>query len=215
MNRSLKPGFTLVELLVVIAIIGIMVGLLLPAVQAAREAARRMSCGNNFKQLGLGLHNYHAAYKQFPIQGGGTKSQVHNDSRTNTNRLFLSILVPMLPFIEQQPLWEQISTGFTDTTKYEPMGPVTWVTTNSYLPWRTQVNTYRCPSDPTQPVPGDFGFTNYAACIGDGIQYTDRGGVNDNAAPNSFPAATRFMRGYSKQEDQQASETYLMAPQIR
>ncbi len=79
--HSSRPGFTLVELLVVIAIIGVLVGLLLPAVQAAREAARRMSCSNNFKQIGLGIHNYHSAFKQLPTNGTGTaRTPSHSQS---------------------------------------------------------------------------------------------------------------------------------------
>jgi prepilin-type N-terminal cleavage/methylation domain-containing protein/prepilin-type processing-associated H-X9-DG protein len=205
--QSQKSGFTLVELLVVIAIIGVLVGLLLPAVQAAREAARRMSCSNNFKQLGLGIHNYHASYNQLPVAGTGTResdpagtaqqsrtASASVGSHTADNRLDLSMLVGLTPFIEQQALWERISNpyqipaGEPGAGLYFPaMGPDPNMgigsTTNhhgqnQYSPWLTNIPTLRCPSDPGTGLPSQ-GRTNYGACYGDAIQNNNQGPAND------------------------------------
>ncbi|MBB3206553.1 prepilin-type N-terminal cleavage/methylation domain-containing protein [Rhodopirellula rubra] len=181
-----REGFTLVELLVVIAIIGVLVGLLLPAVQAAREAARRMSCSNNFKQLGLGVHNYHSAFNQLPVQGGGTRSTgtaLWND-RATFNNLRLSMLVGILPFIEQQASWEQISNPLafnSDGTTKSPPWPAMGPTPDNldYGPWVTEFPTYRCPSDPGQGLPA-LGRTNYGACLGDTTWRTNHGGWTQN-----------------------------------
>ena len=181
MNKTGGKGFTLVELLVVIAIIGVLVGLLLPAVQAAREAARRMSCSNNFKQIGLAIHNYHSAYKQLPVQGSGTNSthwlgvgngggNIMSGGGRNSRRL--SMLVGLTPFFEQQAIWEKISNpslentaGSTMTGPWPAMGPNPWVQ-DGYVPWATEIPTLRCPSDPGTGLPAQ-GRTNYAACLGD------------------------------------------------
>jgi prepilin-type N-terminal cleavage/methylation domain-containing protein len=106
-SRSRSPrGFTLVELLVVIAIIGVLVALLLPAVQAAREAARRMSCGNNLKQLGLAVHNYHDTHRAMPLNYGQWAMMDPLDGRSS------SWMTQILPFIEQQNLYDQIDFRF-------------------------------------------------------------------------------------------------------
>lgn len=159
-----RKGFTLVELLVVIAIIGVLVGLLLPAVQAAREAARRMSCSNNFKQIGLGMHNYHAAFQTFPSTWDGS---LPNDYRVNLN------LVGILPFIEQQALWEQLSNPSQQgTINFAPMGQNPGTDAPTYLPWMTQVAGYRCPSDAAKL--NGAGQTNYGNSYGDTIRGAGR-----------------------------------------
>ena len=124
--RKSWPAFTLVELLVVIAIIGILVALLLPAVQAAREAARRMSCSNNLKQISLAWHNYQDSFKVLPTvtgtngPGGWGNYRLHNFERLGTFAL-------ILPVMEQRPLVEAIKAAGPqnahDGYAYNPGGP--------------------------------------------------------------------------------------------
>lgn len=133
--RVRRRAFTLVELLVVIAIIGILVGLLLPAVQAAREAARRMQCQNNLKQLGLALHNYESAYKRFP---GGVGPY---------GCCWGTWQVAVLPFMEQSAMYNQYQNygGHDPGPRYAspPNRPVT----------QKRLSTLTCPSDvPNAPI---------------------------------------------------------------
>ncbi|MFG0253646.1 MAG: DUF1559 domain-containing protein, partial [Rhodopirellula sp. JB053] len=200
-NRTDRFGFTLVELLVVIAIIGVLVGLLLPAVQAAREAARRMSCSNNFKQIGLGLHNYHSAYNKLPTQGTGstgTDSYLGPGTNHGTSRYHshgnLSFLVSIMPFIEQQALWEEISNPQV-SNDFAAMGPSPQRNRyGGYKAWNTNIPTLRCPSDPGNGLPSQ-GRTNYAACLGDSIDMQMYGHVCwDGSLGNSGPCPKYYLR---------------------
>ncbi len=136
--RKQGRGFTLIELLVVIAIIAILVALLLPAVQQAREAARRTQCKNNLKQIGIAFHNYHDIYKQFPL----------GEVSTSTNRQFQTAwgwAVLTLPQLEQSNLYNQLNPGATrlDQAISDPIKL-------AFL--RTPIPPYLCPSDPGQPL---------------------------------------------------------------
>jgi prepilin-type N-terminal cleavage/methylation domain-containing protein len=121
-----KSGFTLVELLVVIAIIGVLVGLLLPAVQQAREASRRSSCSNNMKQIGLAIHNFHDSKRHLP-------SSVRP---TAASTVRASGFLLLLPFIDQKQLWDRYDTS------------VTWSHQNNLPVSSQRIATYECPSAP-------------------------------------------------------------------
>jgi prepilin-type N-terminal cleavage/methylation domain-containing protein/prepilin-type processing-associated H-X9-DG protein len=144
MGRIRREGFTLVELLVVIAIIGILIALLLPAVQAAREAARRSQCTNNLKQIGVALHNYADSYKRFPM--GNLADTAHlspsGPGGQYTGPQWPHTLYFILPYVEQQPLFKLLQTAQLATPASAPYeAPAVWPTN---IP---SVSGYLCPSD--------------------------------------------------------------------
>jgi len=151
--RPRKHGFTLVELLVVIAIIGVLVALLLPAVQAAREAARRSSCSNNLKQIGLALHNYHDTHKVFPpalIGSGRWNAPAENIVYNTTGWMMLT------PFFEQKPINDAYNFNVPSSTSQGDgyglpyANGVSTSNTNKAL-YSKVLNVLVCPSDDTPP----------------------------------------------------------------
>jgi prepilin-type N-terminal cleavage/methylation domain-containing protein len=148
MSSRTNRGFTLIELLVVIAIIATLVALLLPAVQQAREAARRSTCKNNLKQLGLACHNYHDVHGQLPINA--------YDRRGGNNQ---TVLTALLPFIEQSALYDGIDFRSRNITTY----PVNGVPLGKHI-----IQTFQCPSNPdtVESSLQRYGITSYAPSIG-------------------------------------------------
>jgi len=164
---SSKRGFTLVELLVVIAIIGVLVALLLPAVQAAREAARRMQCGNNVKQLCLGLQNYHDTFLNMPY--GARNRSTNAPNYNSTNGFGSSWIVATLPFCEQRPLFDKIHAASVAATgnHYNAGNATTGVRGAAH---KAKIKYLLCPSSPlpeTETIGGAMLVTpSYAGIMG-------------------------------------------------
>ncbi len=180
-----RRGFTLVELLVVIAIIGVLVALLLPAVQAAREAARKLHCSNNFKQVGLALHGYHNTLKEFPpgqilwlpqgYPSGGMTDELcgvhHPDTRWG---IYFGWATYILPYMERQYIYDQFDFDAWSAGDLR----------TNYVPSGIRIETYICPSDPQGGQYGSNGvgppWWGFNGGENDDARLTNLAGVSDS-----------------------------------
>ncbi|APW61699.1 DUF1559 domain-containing protein [Paludisphaera borealis] len=154
-----RSGFTLIELLVVIAIIAVLIALLLPAVQSAREAARRSQCINNLKQLGLGVHNYHSQQNVFPPLDQNYSAAAIASNRFPNDPWPIDWMASILPQIEQQPLYNSINFMLMSGAWGEGTPPNTTAI-------RSRVSTVMCPSENTKVPTIAQGWKNYVANVG-------------------------------------------------
>ncbi len=191
-SRRARRGFTLIELLVVIAIIAILIALLLPAVQQAREAARRSQCLNNLKQIGIAIHNHHDARGRFPY---GYQSKVWADDPTGTvpaGHFRWSTLAELTPYLEQSVIYDKIdlTVPMIGGPDAQPTGEPPYAVFNQNAPYvRLAVPTFLCPSDPGERVSDDWGPVNYVSCAGTGLNGGDSADADGTFYLNS---ETRF-----------------------
>jgi prepilin-type N-terminal cleavage/methylation domain-containing protein len=197
--RRFQQGFTLVELLVVIAIIGILVALLLPAIQAAREAARRSECINNLKQIGLALHNYHDTLGTFPpgrmsCDGwtGGPCAGKNWVQKPGT-----SGFVMLLPYLELQSLYDSFG-GFQAGAVYPTSPPNNnWRTPEVDQAMKTRPEVYVCPSDTSRPMRGSDATSSYAFVHGSrGPSY----GMSQTELKHGNTGVFNYLGTYTMQE---------------
>lgn len=160
LGRPLRTGFSLIELLVVIGIIGILVALLLPAIQASRSAASRTSCANNLRQLGIAAHNYESAHGYFPA--GSVAKEFSADTKTPWTFYRWSALAVLTPYLENTAAYQSLDLSFplyANSLNVHPKNA------EAVKIW---VGEFLCPADEPRSLTEGFAPTNYATCTGSG-----------------------------------------------